>query len=110
MKKLMLFTTLIFLFLTVNSQQANHTFRIANGNFLLDEKPFQIISGEMHFARIPREYWRDRLKMARAMGLNTIATYVFWNYHEPEKGQFNFKENAECGSGSGCGRISESVR
>ena len=95
MKKLMLFTTLIFLFLTVNSQQANHTFRIANGNFLLDEKPFQIISGEMHFARIPREYWRDRLKMARAMGLNTIATYVFWNYHEPEKGQFNFKENAD---------------
>ena len=49
----------------------------------------------MHFARIPRECWRDRLKMARAMGLNTIATYVFWNYHEPAKGKYNFTGNAD---------------
>jgi beta-galactosidase len=49
----------------------------------------------MHFARIPRECWRDRLHMARAMGLNTVATYVFWNYHEPEKGKYNFRDNAD---------------
>lgn len=72
-----------------------HTFKIGEGDFLLDGKPFQIISGEMHFARIPRECWRDRLHMAKAMGLNTIATYVFWNYHEPEKGKYNFKDNAD---------------
>ncbi|HTK80932.1 MAG TPA: beta-galactosidase [Bacteroidota bacterium] len=68
-----------------------HTFSLGDKDFLLDGKPFQIISGEMHFARIPKEYWRQRLKMARAMGLNTIATYVFWNYHEPEKGKFDFR-------------------
>ena len=93
MKKTILLLLTIFLSLQGNSQ--THTFKIADGNFLLDGKPFQIISGEMHFARIPSEYWRDRLKMAKAMGLNTIATYVFWNYHEPEKGEYNFKGNAD---------------
>lgn len=68
----------------------HHDFRIANGAFLLDGKPFQIISGELHYARIPREYWRHRLKMAKAMGLNTVATYVFWNYHEVRPGVFDF--------------------
>ena len=57
---------------------------------MLDGKPFQIISGEMHYARIPREYWRDRLKKARAMGLNTVSTYVFWNVHEPKPGIYDF--------------------
>ncbi len=47
-----------------------------DGQFLLEGKPFRIISGEMHYPRIPREYWRDRLKMAKAMGLNTIITYM----------------------------------
>ena len=44
----------------------------------------------MHYARIPREYWRDRLKKARAMGLNTVSTYVFWNAHEPKPGVYDF--------------------
>src|SRR5580658_2969053 len=67
-----------------------HTFGIDGRNFVLDGKPFQIISGEMHYERIPPEYWRDRLKKARAMGLNTISTYVFWNVHEPKPGVFDF--------------------
>ncbi|HET6896527.1 MAG TPA: beta-galactosidase family protein [Candidatus Baltobacteraceae bacterium] len=50
----------------------------------------RIISGEMHYARIPREYWRQRLRMARAMGLDTTSTYVFWNRHEPAPGAFDF--------------------
>jgi beta-galactosidase len=73
---------------------AKHTFALGKEDFLLDGKPFQIIAGEMHFARIPREYWRQRLKMARAMGLNTIATYVFWNYHEPGQGKFDFRSES----------------
>ncbi|QJD98471.1 beta-galactosidase [Mucilaginibacter robiniae] len=60
---------------------------------MLDGKPLQMISGEMHCARVPREYWRDRMKMAKAMGLNTIGTYVFWNAHEPVKGQYDFTGN-----------------
>jgi beta-galactosidase len=50
----------------------------------------QIISGEMHYPRIPHEYWRHRFGMARAMGLNTISTYVFWNVHEEQPGRFDF--------------------
>jgi len=69
---------------------AAHGFGIQGNQFVLDGKPFQIISGEMHYARIPREYWRDRLKKARAMGLNTISTYVFWNAHESSPGVYDF--------------------
>jgi beta-galactosidase len=69
---------------------AIHDFRIAKGAFMLDGKPLQIISGELHYARIPRAYWRQRLRMAKAMGLNTIATYVFWDYHEVRPGVFDF--------------------
>ena len=59
-------------------------------HFVRDGKPYQIISGEMHYPRIPHEYWRDRIRMARAMGLNTIQTYAFWNAHEPKPGVFDF--------------------
>ena len=70
-----------------------HTFALGPDQFLLDGKPFQMISGELHYPRIPREAWRDRLKMAKAMGLNTIGTYVFWNVHEPQPGQYDFTGN-----------------
>ncbi|MGB9031659.1 MAG: beta-galactosidase family protein [Acidobacteriaceae bacterium] len=72
-----------------------HSFRAADGQFLLDGKPFRIVSGEMHYARIPREYWRDRLRMAKAMGLNTVTTYVFWNAHEPRPGVYDFSGNLD---------------
>jgi beta-galactosidase len=67
-----------------------HSFRVEDGKFLLDGKPFQIISGEMHYPRVPRAYWRARLRMAKAMGLNAITTYVFWNVHEPRPGVYDF--------------------
>jgi beta-galactosidase len=67
-----------------------HRFEIGPKTFLLDGEMFVIRSGEMHFSRIPREYWRNRLQMAKAMGLNTVAVYLFWNYHEPEPGKFNW--------------------
>jgi len=69
---------------------ASHVLRVNGDHFELDGKPFQIISGAIHYARVPRAYWRDRLRKARAMGLNTVETYVFWNLHEPTPGQFNF--------------------
>jgi beta-galactosidase len=72
------------------SDSPRHSLQVSGRQFLLDGKPFQIISGEMHYARIPREDWHDRLKMARAMGLNTISTYVFWNLHEPKPGVYDF--------------------
>ncbi|HTH53278.1 MAG TPA: beta-galactosidase, partial [Edaphobacter sp.] len=59
-----------------------HSFAVSKGQFTLDGKPFRVLSGEMHYPRIPRAYWRERLRMAKAMGLNTVTTYVFWNVHE----------------------------
>jgi len=72
---------------------AKHTFGLGTEHFLLDGQPFQMISGELHYPRIPREAWRARLKMAKAMGLNTIGTYVFWNVHEPQPGKYDFAGN-----------------
>jgi len=59
-------------------------------DFLLHGKPFQIRCGELHPARIPRPYWQHRIRMAKAMGMNTIALYVMWNYHEARPGEFDF--------------------
>jgi len=72
-----------------------HSFRAANGQFLLDGKPFRIISGSMHYPRVPRAYWRDRFRMAKAMGLNAVTTYVFWNEHEPRPGVYDFSGNLD---------------
>src|ERR1700679_1128015 len=72
---------------------SGHSFRVDGDHFSLDGKPFRVLSGEMHYARVPREYWRDRLRKAKAMGLNAITTYVFWNVHEPQPGVYDFSGN-----------------
>ncbi len=66
-------------------------FSISDGEFRQDDKVIQIHSGEMHYTRIPKEYWRHRFQMMKAMGLNTVATCVFWNYHETAPGVWDFK-------------------
>jgi beta-galactosidase len=78
------------IFTSTHAQIPTHTFTLGSSEFLLDGKPFQIISGEIHPARIPAEYWRHRIKMAKAMGCNTIAAYIFWNYHETSEGVYDF--------------------
>ncbi len=65
-------------------------FRLGKEDFLLNGKPFRIMAGEIHYQRIPREYWADRLLKIKAAGLNTVATYIFWNALEPEPGQWDF--------------------
>ncbi len=66
------------------------TFEIKD-NFYLDGKPFKIISGGIHYFRVVPEYWRDRLEKLKAMGCNTVETYVCWNLHEPQPGKFDFE-------------------
>ncbi|HEY3625422.1 MAG TPA: beta-galactosidase family protein [Terracidiphilus sp.] len=73
------------------SETSRHTFTVSGKRFQMDGRPYQIISGEMHYPRVPRAYWRDRFDKARAMGLNTITTYVFWNLHEPRPGVYDFR-------------------
>ena len=70
-------------------------FEIRKDNFYLDGKPFQVISGSIHYFRVVPEYWRDRLLKLKAMGCNTVETYLAWNFHEPKKGQFNFSGMAD---------------
>jgi beta-galactosidase len=82
-------------FISSAANAANHTFVIGTNNFLLDGNKFQIRCGEIHAARVPREYWRHRLQMAKAMGLNTVCAYLFWNMHEPEPGKFNWSGQAD---------------
>lgn len=77
------------------SKAPAQTFTVDDQNFLLNGKPFVIRSGEMHYPRVPRPYWRTRFKMAKAMGLNTICTYVFWNLHEAKQGKFDFADNLD---------------
>jgi len=59
-------------------------------NFLMDGKPYQIISGAIHYFRVPCEYWEDRLKKLKACGFNTVETYTPWNLHERREGEFDF--------------------
>ena len=66
------------------------SFTYDNKNFLLDGKPYKVMSGAMHYFRIPREYWRDRLLKLKECGLNTVETYTCWNLHEPREGEFDF--------------------
>uniref|UniRef100_A0A9J7X4J3 Galactosidase, beta 1-like n=1 Tax=Cyprinus carpio carpio TaxID=630221 RepID=A0A9J7X4J3_CYPCA len=61
-----------------------------NNCFRKDGKPFQYISGSIHYSRIPREYWKDRLLKMYMTGLNAIQVYVPWNFHETLQGVFNF--------------------
>ncbi|MEP6755842.1 MAG: beta-galactosidase [Chthonomonadales bacterium] len=71
------------------------SFTVSGNQFQLDGKPYIIRSGEMHYPRVPRQYWRQRMHMAKAMGLNTICTYVFWNLHEQTPGKFDFTGNLD---------------
>jgi len=61
---------------------------IGEQDFLLDGKPYQILSGALHYFRVHPDLWADRIHKARLMGLNTIETYVPWNAHSPSRGEF----------------------
>ncbi|XP_070328992.1 beta-galactosidase-1-like protein 2 isoform X1 [Odocoileus virginianus] len=64
-------------------------------NFKLENSAFWIFGGSIHYFRVPRAYWRDRLLKLRACGLNTLTTYVPWNLHEPQRGTFDFSGNLD---------------
>ncbi len=66
------------------------TFAVGDKTFLLNGEPFVVKAAELHYPRIPRPYWEHRIEMCRALGMNTICLYVFWNIHEQREGQFDF--------------------
>ncbi|KAK5650810.1 hypothetical protein RI129_001839 [Pyrocoelia pectoralis] len=58
--------------------------------FTLNGRNITLYSGAMHYFRVPKPYWRDRLRKMRAAGLNTVETYMPWNLHEPEIDHYDF--------------------
>lgn len=77
------------------ADESRHTFSIGAESFLLDGRPYQIRCGEIHASRVPRDYWRHRLQMCKAMGMNTVCAYLFWNYHERTPGEFTWAGQAD---------------
>ena len=60
------------------------TFEAGEGTFLLNGQPFVVKAAEVHYPRIPKQYWDHRLKMCKALGMNTLCIYIFWNIHEQQ--------------------------
>jgi beta-galactosidase len=74
------------------AQKADHW---ENGYFVLNGQPVFINSGSIHYARVPRELWRDRIWRLKMMGFNCAQSYVFWNATEPKEGQFDLTDNLD---------------
>lgn len=69
---------------------AHGSFTVGDGRFLLNGDPYTVKAAELHYPRIPRGYWDNRIKLCKALGMNTICMYVFWNVHESRPGEFDF--------------------
>nr|KAF6353283.1 galactosidase beta 1 like [Pipistrellus kuhlii] len=92
-KKPLCLLSLLLLLLTLLLPQADtRSFVIdrEHDTFLLDGAPFRYVSGSLHYFRVPRVLWADRLFKMQMSGLNAVQLYVPWNYHEPEPGVYNF--------------------
>ena len=74
---------------------ARRSFIVKDDRFVKDDAPINVRSGSVHYSRVPRAYWRDRLERAKALGLNAITTYVPWNLHEDVEGRFDFSEDRD---------------
>ena len=94
MKKILSILTLFALIsATVMADNKPGTFTIGDKTFLLNGQPFVVKAAEVHYPRIPRPYWEHRIQMCKALGMNAVCIYIFWNIHEQQEGQFNFTDN-----------------
>ena len=85
--------TLLFSLSTLTALARGGDFTAGKNTFLLNGQPFVVKAAELHYPRIPRPYWDQRIKMCKALGMNTICLYVFWNIHEQQEGKFDFTGN-----------------
>ncbi len=96
MKNFISFLTLLLALgvsVNANAKTVTHTFEVGNKTFLLDGKPFTVKAAEVHYTRIPREYWEHRIQMCKSLGMNALCIYIFWNAHEPQEGVYDFSGN-----------------
>jgi beta-galactosidase len=102
-RSVMLFQIFLLCFCQVNALQPQASrspppttsFHIQNDTFYYNQQPIQLKSGSIHYSRVPRAYWADRLKRMHALGLNAVQTYVMWNYHETTRGVFDFTKDKD---------------
>ena len=94
MKKLLAIMAMLALTsTTVKAAQKPGTFTTGDKTFLLNGQPFIVKAAEVHYPRIPRPYWEHRIKMCKALGMNAVCIYIFWNIHEQREGEFDFTGN-----------------
>ncbi|MDE6490308.1 MAG: beta-galactosidase, partial [Muribaculaceae bacterium] len=74
----------------IHAGEVSRKFEPGNGSFMMDGKPYVVKAAELHYPRIPRPYWEHRIQQCKALGMNTICLYVFWNAHEPQPGVYDF--------------------
>lgn len=90
MKSILWIVVLLLVFSGCGTKGKPGKFEIGDQTFLLNGEPFTVKAAELHYTRIPREYWDHRIAMCKALGMNTICLYVFWNIHEQQEGEFDF--------------------
>ena len=88
---LLLLSIVVVLFIQSSSGKPSFTIDYETNTFLKDGAPFRYVGGSVHYWRIPRSYWRDRLEKMAACGLDVVTTYVHWALHEPTPGELNFQ-------------------
>ncbi|MCD8042309.1 MAG: beta-galactosidase [Tannerellaceae bacterium] len=93
LKLTLVFSSVILLAFSGCKTDKQNTFEIGKNTFLLHGKPFVIKAAEIHYTRIPAEYWEHRIEHCKALGMNTICIYAFWNIHEQRPGEFDFTGN-----------------
>ena len=93
LKLLTLATCLCFATVPTMAAQKSGTFTTGDKTFLLNGQPFIVKAAEVHYPRIPRPYWEHRIQMCKALGMNAVCIYIFWNIHEQKEGQFDFTGN-----------------
>ncbi|MBO4565104.1 MAG: beta-galactosidase [Bacteroidaceae bacterium] len=93
MRKLLL--TFVLALTTCVAWAQKGTFEAGKGTFLLNGKPFIVKAAEIHYARIPEQYWEHRIQMCKSLGMNTMCIYIFWNFHEQKEGVFDFTGNGD---------------
>ncbi len=92
MKKIIITLMMCLLVLPAMAQKSG-TFTTGDKTFMLNGEPFIVKAAEIHYPRIPQPYWEHRIKMCKALGMNAVCIYIFWNIHEQKEGEFNFTGN-----------------
>ena len=91
--KNLVLAALLLVSASMQAAQKPGTFTVGNKTFLLNGEPFIVKAAEVHYPRIPRPYWEHRIQMCKALGMNSVCIYIFWNIHEQKEGEFDFTDN-----------------